>query len=120
MDRGRMSEKMTREESLLEVGLSSTLASLLMQCSPEIFESALAKLHSFVAGRVLEPHVAGKFTAHICSSIAKVNGERVLAVFLPRVFRLLHAALASDDLLAEESLDDELLFHLTLLAELVK
>ena len=119
MDRGRMTEKMTREESLLEVGLSSTLASLLMQCSSEVFESALAKLHAFVGGRVFEPQVAGKFAAHICSSVAKVNATRVLRVFLPHLFRSLHSSMSSDDILNEETLDDELLFHLLLLSELV-
>lgn len=119
MDRGRAAQKMTREETLLEVGLSSTLASLLMQCSPEIFEAALSKLHTFVSDRIFEPQVAGKFAAHICSSVAKVNAERVLQVFLPQLFRSLHQTLASDEVFAEETLDDDLLFHLLLLSELV-
>lgn len=119
MDRARATEKMNREESMLEVGLSSTLATLLMQCSSSIFDVALAKLHAYVSGRIFEPHVAGKFAAHICCSVAKVNTQKVLRVFTPHLFRSLHKALLSDDVLREETLDDELLFHLLLLSELV-
>lgn len=110
---------MTREETLLEVGLSSTIASLLMQCSADIFNVALMKLHSFVAGRAFEPHVAGKFAAHVCSSVAKVNAPKVLQTFLPHLLRFLDSSLASEDVLLEESLEDELLFNLLLLSELV-
>ena len=120
MDKGRTTEKMTREESLIEVGLSSTVSSLLMQCSTEIFDAALTKLHSFVAGRAFEPHVAGKFAAHICSSVTKVHTAKVLRTFLPNLFRSLDAILSSDDVLREETLEDELLFNLLLLSEMVR
>lgn len=110
---------MTREETLLEVGLSSTIASLLMQCSADIFNVALNKLHSFVAGRAFEPHVAGKFAAHVCSSVAKVNAQKVLQTFLPHLLRFLENSLAPDEILREESLEDEQLFNLLLLSELV-
>lgn len=117
---GRIHEKMTREETLLEIGLSSTVASLLMQCSAEIFDVALNKLHSFVGGgRTFEPHVAGKFAAHICCSVTKVNPAKVLQLFLPRLFRSLETILSYDDVLGEEILEDELLFNLLLLSELV-
>ena len=120
MDKGRSTEKMTREETLLEIGLSSTVASLLMQCSAEIFDVALNKLHSFVCGRTFEPHVAGKFVAHICCSVTKVNPAKVLKLFLPRLLRSLDSILSHDDVLVEELLEDELLFNLLLLSELVK
>lgn len=110
---------MTREETLLEVGLSSTIASLLMQCSADIFDVALIKLHSFVAGRAFEPHIAGKFAAHVCSSVAKVNTSKVLKAFLPHLLRFLESTLASDDILEEETQEEELLFNLLLLSELV-
>lgn len=119
MDRGRTTEKMTREESLLEVGLSSTIASLLMQCSDEIFDAALAKLHSFVGGRAFETNVSGKFAAHIVSSVTKVSPSKVLRTFLPHLFRSLDEALSSDEVLDEETLQDEVLFNLHLLSELV-
>ena len=119
LDKAKNVEKMTREETLLEVGLSSTIASLLMQCSAEIFDVALVKLHSFVGGRAFEPHVAGKFAAHVCSSVAKVNAAKVLQAFLPHLLRFLDSILASDDVLNEETLEDELLFNLLLLSELV-
>lgn len=104
---------------MLEVGLSSTIASLLMQCSADIFDVALIKLHSFVGGRAFEPHVAGKFAAHVCSSVAKVNAAKVLKAFLPHLLLFLDNSLASDDVLEDETLEDELLFSLLLLSELV-
>lgn len=119
MDRGRTTEKMTREESLLEVGLSSTIASLLTQCSEPIFDVALAKLHSFVGGRAFETNVSGRFAAHIVSSVTKFNAGKVLRTFLPHLFRSLDDALLSDEILEEETLQDELLFNLHLLSELV-
>ncbi len=120
LDKAKNVEKMTREESLLEVGLSSTIASLSMQCSADIFDVALKKLYSFVGGRAFEPHVAGKFAAHVVSSVAKVNAAKVLQIFLPNLLLSLGNALASDDVLEEERLEDELMFNLLLLSELVR
>lgn len=120
LDKAKNVEKMTREESLLEVGLSSTIASLAMQCSGDIFDVALAKLYSFVGGRAFEPHVAGKFAAHIVGSVAKVNTAKVLQTFLPNLLRSLESTLASDDILEEERQEDELMFNLLLLSELVQ
>ena len=120
MDRGRTTEKMTREESLLEVGLSSTIASLMMQCSDQIFDLALAKLNSFVAGRAFETNVSGRFAAHIIASVTKVNAAKVLRTFLPQLFRYLDEALSTEEVLGEETLPDEMLFNLHLLSELVK
>ncbi|XP_057375631.1 proteasome activator complex subunit 4-like [Daphnia carinata] len=120
LDKAKNVEKMTREESLLEVGLSSTIASLAMQCSGDIFDVALGKLYSFVGGRAFEPHVAGKFAAHIVGSVAKVNTAKVLQTFLPSLLKSLESTLASDDILVEERQEDELMFNLLLLSELMR
>lgn len=118
MDRARAVENMNREESLLEIGLSSSVAALLMQCSPYIFDSALSKIKSVVGERTFEPNVAGKFVARMCGSVAKVNSEKALKALLPPVLRSLRSAL-TNDIIDDEQLDDSILFRLLLLSELV-
>ena len=118
MDRARTTESMNRDESLLEIGLSSTVAALLMQCSPYIFDSALSKIQCLVGQRTFEPNVAGKFVARMCGSVAKVNSDKALKVLLPPTLRFLRGAL-TDDILSDETLDDSVLFRLLLLSELV-
>lgn len=118
MDRARRAEKMNRDESLLEIGLSSTIAALLMQCSAYIFDSALSKIQNLVGERTFEPNVAGRFVARMCGCVTKVNSEKALKVFLPPVLGFLRSAL-TEDVLNDEILDDSILFKLLMLSELV-
>ncbi|KAH8027892.1 hypothetical protein HPB51_011122 [Rhipicephalus microplus] len=116
----RDTDKMNTEENILEVGLSSTFSSILTQCSPDIFRAALEKLHSFVSNRILETRVSGRYVANLCRCMARVNPNLALATFVPHFTKLVMALTKSDEVATEELLDDELLFHLLLLSEIVR
>lgn len=116
----REQEKMNREENMLEMGLSSTFSAILTQAHPKLYQAALRRLQSFITGRMIEIHVAGKFAANMCRSAVKINPEEALKVFLPGVCRLLMTLLENKDLQEAQHLDDEVLFNLLLLSELVR
>ncbi|XP_047484565.1 proteasome activator complex subunit 4-like isoform X1 [Penaeus chinensis] len=116
----RETEKMNREENMLEMGLSSTFSAILTQAHPSIYQAALQRLQSFIKGKMIEIHVAGKFAANMCRSAVKVNPQEALKVFVPSVCRLLITLTSNEEVQKEENLDDELLFNLLLLSELVR
>lgn len=116
----RETEKMNREENMLEMGLASTFSAILTQAHPRIYQAALQRLQTFIKGKMIEIHVAGKFAANMCRSAVKVNPPEALKVFVPGVCRLLMALTDNDEIQNEEHLDDELLFNLLLLSELVR
>lgn len=116
----RDTDKMNTEENILEVGLSSTFSSILTQCSPDIFKAALQKLHSFVSNRILETRVSGRYVANLCRCMARVNPNLALGTFVPHFTKLVMALTGSDEVATEELLDDELLFDLLLLSEMVR
>lgn len=116
----RETERMNPEENILEVGLSSTFSSILTQCSPDIFQTALKKLQSFVTSHILETRVSGKYAAHMCRSACRVNPELALKTFVPHFSKLVIALTAIEDVAKEEILDNELLFSLLLLSEVVR
>ncbi|XP_042231597.1 proteasome activator complex subunit 4-like isoform X2 [Homarus americanus] len=116
----RETEKMNREENMLEMGLSSTFSAILTQAHPKIYQAALQRLQTFIKGKMIEIHVAGKFAANMCRSAVRVNPSEALKAFVPGVCRLLLALTENEEIQNEEHLDDELLFNLLLLSELVR
>ncbi|XP_050688195.1 proteasome activator complex subunit 4-like isoform X2 [Eriocheir sinensis] len=116
----RETEKMNREENMLEMGLSSTFSAIITQAHPKIYDAALQRLQTFIKGKMIEIHVAGKFAANMCRSAVKVNPHEALKVFVPGVCRLLLTLTDNEEVQNEEHLDDELLFNLLLLSELVR
>ncbi|KAK7086905.1 Proteasome activator complex subunit 4 [Halocaridina rubra] len=116
----RETEKMNREENMLEMGLSSTFFAILTQSHPKIYKSALQRLQTFISGKMIEIHVAGKFAANMCRSAVKVNPVEALKVFVPGVCSLLLTLTDKEEIQKEENLDDEILFNLLLLSELVR
>ncbi|XP_021936150.1 proteasome activator complex subunit 4B-like isoform X2 [Zootermopsis nevadensis] len=115
----REEDKRSKLENMAEGALSSTCTSVLMQTSSHIFKSALKKLHSFVTGHILETKVAGHFMATVVRSFAKVNPEETLRVLVPHLCDTVLALVESDDVLQEDILDNELLYNLLLLSEVV-
>jgi len=46
---------------------------LFVQASSEIYDVALKKVQSFVAGRILETKIAGKIAASLCRCLVKIR-----------------------------------------------
>ncbi|CAG9839520.1 unnamed protein product [Diabrotica balteata] len=109
-----------RIETISESALGSVIGVVLNQCSPDIFKSALKKIYNFVTSKIMEVHVSGKMLAICCHCFAKVNPKETLKLFLPylcdRIEELLNE---NPNIVKEEHIDDELLYNLLMLSELV-
>ncbi|XP_076047764.1 proteasome activator complex subunit 4-like isoform X2 [Oratosquilla oratoria] len=116
----RETEKMNGQENMVEMGLSSTFSAILIQSHPKIYQAALQRLQTYTKGRILETCVAGRFIANMCLAAAKVNPPEALKALVPGVCRLILTLTESDDVLEEEHLDEELIFNLLLLSEIIR
>ena len=76
---------LSREDTMKNVGLASTLNAILMQSSEPLFDLTARKIRDFVTGRILEWRVAGKIAASLCRCVVKVRPNKGLAMFLPTV-----------------------------------
>ncbi|KAG7228067.1 hypothetical protein INR49_005689 [Caranx melampygus] len=85
----------THLESLVELGLSSTVSTILTQCSTEIYKVALQKVYNFATSNIFETCVSGRMVADMCRAAAK-------------------------ELQSEDELDKELLWNLQLLSEVTR
>ncbi|XP_056636067.1 proteasome activator complex subunit 4-like [Diorhabda sublineata] len=109
-----------RVETISESALGSVIAVVLNQCSPTIFKSALKKIYNFVTSKVMEVHVSGKMLAIGCHCFAKINPKETLKQFLPYLCERIEELLNENpNILKEEHIDDELLYNLLMLSELV-
>uniref|UniRef100_A0AAQ5ZZM2 Proteasome activator Blm10 mid region domain-containing protein n=1 Tax=Amphiprion ocellaris TaxID=80972 RepID=A0AAQ5ZZM2_AMPOC len=89
----------THLESLVELGLSSTVSTILTQCSKEIYKVALQKVFNFATSNIFETCVSGRMVADMCRAAAKV------CVFV---------------YISGDELDKELLWNLQLLSEVTR
>lgn len=112
--------RLNAEEGITEIGLSSTFSSILAQSSPKICEAILDKLYSFVANRIFETKVAGKLMSSMVGKAAKACPEMTCRKFIPHFSRLILALTETEDMTGDEKIDEELLFSLQLLSEIVK
>jgi proteasome activator subunit 4 len=66
-------DRLTSEQSLLEVGLASTITAVLQQSSGPIFKSALNKINRFINENVFETKVSGRLAANLCRACSRVS-----------------------------------------------
>ncbi|XP_072526695.1 proteasome activator complex subunit 4A [Salminus brasiliensis] len=110
----------THLESLVELGLSSTFSTILTQCSMDIFQVALEKVFVFATTHIFEIHVSGRMVADMCRAAAKCHPAESLKLFVPHCYNAIIQITASEELLNEEELDKDLLWHLQLLSEVIR
>uniref|UniRef100_A0A3B5LHN2 Proteasome activator Blm10 mid region domain-containing protein n=1 Tax=Xiphophorus couchianus TaxID=32473 RepID=A0A3B5LHN2_9TELE len=104
----------THLESLVELGLSSTISTILTQCSTEIYKVALQKLYNFATSSIFETCVSGRMVADMCRAAAKVT--LTLSCFIYTC----DAICLYVELQNEDELDKELLWNLQLLSEVIR
>uniref|UniRef100_A0A669B5V1 Proteasome activator Blm10 mid region domain-containing protein n=1 Tax=Oreochromis niloticus TaxID=8128 RepID=A0A669B5V1_ORENI len=73
----------THLESLVELGLSSTVSTILTQCSLEIYKVALQKVFNFATSNIFETCVSGRLVADMCRAAAKCHPSESLRLFVP-------------------------------------
>lgn len=68
----------------------------------------------------MEIHVSGKMVAIICQGFTKVNPKETLKLFIPHLCDIIERLMNENpNIEKEEHLDDELLYNLQILSELV-
>uniref|UniRef100_A0A668AU47 Proteasome activator complex subunit 4B n=1 Tax=Myripristis murdjan TaxID=586833 RepID=A0A668AU47_9TELE len=73
----------TQLESLVELGLSSTVSTILTQCSIDIYKVALQKVYNFATTNIFETCVSGRMVADMCRAAAKCHPAESLRLFVP-------------------------------------
>ncbi|KAJ8979647.1 hypothetical protein NQ317_001354 [Molorchus minor] len=107
-------------ETISESALGSVVGVVLHQCSPEIFKNALKMMFNFVINKVMEVQVSGKMLAVCCHCFAKVNPKETLKLFIPYLCDTIEQLLCENpNIEKEEHIDDELLYNLLILSEVV-
>ncbi|XP_037134484.1 proteasome activator complex subunit 4B-like isoform X1 [Syngnathus acus] len=110
----------THLESLVELGLSTTVSTVLTQCSTDIYTVALQKVYNFATSNIFETCVAGRMVADVCRAAAKCHPAESLKLFVPHCCSLIFQITENEDLRSEEELDKELLWNLQLLSEVTR
>ncbi|KAM9336338.1 proteasome activator complex subunit 4B-like [Symphorus nematophorus] len=110
----------THLESLVELGLSSTVSTILTQCSIEIYKVALQKVYNFATSNIFETCVSGRMVADMCRAAAKCHPAESLRLFVPHCCSVIFHITDNQELLGEDELDKELLWNLQLLSEVTR
>uniref|UniRef100_A0A7N6FAQ8 Proteasome activator Blm10 mid region domain-containing protein n=1 Tax=Anabas testudineus TaxID=64144 RepID=A0A7N6FAQ8_ANATE len=103
----------THLESLVELGLSSTVSTILTQCSMEIYKVALQKVYNFATSNIFETCVSGRMVADMCRATAKCHPADSLRLFVPHCCSIIFR-------ITDNDLDKELLWNLQLLSEVTR
>uniref|UniRef100_A0A3Q4HEW2 Proteasome activator Blm10 mid region domain-containing protein n=1 Tax=Neolamprologus brichardi TaxID=32507 RepID=A0A3Q4HEW2_NEOBR len=107
----------THLESLVELGLSSTVSTILTQCSLEIYKVALQKVFNFATSNIFETCVSGRMVADMCRAAAKCHPSESLRLFVPHCCSIISHITDSQ---YNYELDKELLWNLQLLSEVTR
>lgn len=68
---------------MTNVSMASTLQTILMQSSLQVYKVALNKVKSFITGRILECKVSGKIASGLVKCLVRVRPEFGLKTFVP-------------------------------------
>uniref|UniRef100_A0A672JGF3 Proteasome activator subunit 4b n=1 Tax=Salarias fasciatus TaxID=181472 RepID=A0A672JGF3_SALFA len=110
----------THLESLVELGLSSTVSTILTQCSIQIYKVALHKVFSFATSNIFETCVSGRMVADMCRAAAKCHPAESLRLFVPHCCSVILHITDNEEQQSEDELDKELLWNLQLLSEVTR
>ncbi|XP_074520213.1 proteasome activator complex subunit 4B [Halichoeres trimaculatus] len=110
----------THLESLVELGLSSTVSTILTQCSKQIYKMALQKVYNFATSNIFETCVSGRMVADMCRATAKCHPAESLRLFVPHCCSVIFHITDNEELRGEDELDKELLWNLQLLSEVTR
>ncbi|XP_017776330.1 PREDICTED: proteasome activator complex subunit 4-like isoform X2 [Nicrophorus vespilloides] len=120
MEQNDHDRRKNKSETVTESALISVLSAVLSQCSPEIFTSALRKMYNFATTRIFEVKISGKLVGIICQIFARINPQETTKLFIPHLCDTIENLFSEhDNIMEEENLDEELLYNILLLSEIV-
>lgn len=108
------------EEGIIEAAISSVTLSILAQASLKIQMAALDKIYSHVTRHIFDTKTQGKAIATLCLACAKSCPKETLAKFVPHFSRIIKTLTSNDEVFQDSILDDELLFSLLVMSEIVR
>lgn len=108
-------------ESISEALIQSASHAVLGQCSQDILDEATTKLVNYLKSHLLEPRVAGTAMSTLCRVFVRVNGKNVFRALLPYLIGAIENHFRdTEDVFELEKQNDEFLFYLVLLCNLVR
>ncbi|XP_041764682.1 proteasome activator complex subunit 4B-like isoform X1 [Anopheles merus] len=121
MEQSDLDTARSKAESLLEPMVQTCTHGIMGQSSDKIVAAAAKKLMEFVQTRLFEQNVAGQLVGCLVRLFARIHGREVLRVLLPHVLRLIEDYMGEHDEVEElEKHNDEMLYYLVLLSNLVR
>ncbi|XP_049279412.1 proteasome activator complex subunit 4B-like isoform X1 [Anopheles funestus] len=121
MEQSDLDTARSKAESLLEPMVQTCLHGILGQASEKIVAAAAKKVMEFVRTRLFEPNVAGQLVGCLVRIFSRIHGKEVLRVLLPYVLRQIEEYMDEHDDVEElEKHNDEMLYYLVLLMNLVR
>ena len=108
------------EEGVVEAAISSVTLSILNHASDQIKRAALDKLYTYVTNHIFDTKTQGKAISTLCLACAKALPEETLDKFVPHFCRLVLTTTENESVYSDKTLDDELLFSLLLISEIVR
>lgn len=108
------------EEGIIEAAISSVTLSILAQASNQIQTAVLDKIYSHVTRHLFDIKTRGKAIAFMSLACAKSLPKETLSKFIPHFSRLILTLTDYEEIYEESSLDEELLFSLLLISEIVR
>ncbi|KAG9509020.1 Proteasome activator complex subunit 4, partial [Fragariocoptes setiger] len=109
-----------RDEGIIEAAISSVTLAILAQASQKIQEAAVNKIYSHTSRHIFDTKTQGKAIASLCLALVKANPELSVPKFLPHASKLILTLTENPEVFEESILDDELLFSMLLMSEIVR
>ena len=115
---------MNDEEIAADAAINDTFLRMCVNSSPQILSVIFSKLTKYLAGKIVEPIVAGGILASMCKSVVQCDPVKGLQFFILTLARsiILIRMKEREEGKKEESdhkLDEELQFNLQLLNEVI-
>ncbi|XP_058447896.1 proteasome activator complex subunit 4A-like isoform X2 [Malaya genurostris] len=108
-------------ESISEALVQACTHGILGQCSRDILNAASKKLIDFIKTRLLEPKVAGQLVGCLVRVFTRIHGKEVLRSLIPYVVQTIERYMEDHEDIAEvEKQNDEMLYYLLLLTNMMR
>lgn len=108
-------------ESISEALIQSASHAVLGQCSQDILDAASKKLVNYIKSHLLEPRVAGPAMSTLARVFARVNGKEIYRMLLPYLIGAIENHFSeTEDVIELEKQNDEFLYYLVLLGNMVR
>merc|ERR1740128_617401 len=122
-DGGNSDEYLNDEEIAADAAINDTFLRMCVNSSPQILTVIFNKLTKYLAGKIVEPTVAGGILASMCKSLVQCDPVKGLQFFIPTLTKSILVRMKEREegrkVEIGNKLDEELQFNLQLLSEVI-